>query len=691
MANRNTRPLPFMAIRGRPEGQGPSLSSQGESDREAPPKVIVGGAQRFRWLVRFQHSPEGPQVVTAPQLRLGTDADNDIVLHGYGVAPLHCTVRREGSLIRLYDHGSLLGTLADGQTVHEPTILHGTARLLLGHQEITIRALDPPPSTDSLRSGFLPTEKRQRPPRAAPRAPQGRQCRGVPGLRWQLPAFFAMVVGTAGITQALLTGDPENSRSLAPGHPPRPRVNHAASRSAADSPPSWSTLSPTPHASHNPERSRRTADSPADGTPASPLPRVFPDPERSRSAAESPSTKTALSLLPHIFPDPERSRRGADSPANGTLSPLPHASPSAESTLPRPAPPHLQAPSNRAASGPSLLAGDPLGSHRETQGSTYSRDHRVEYGETWASIADRQGIPRTHLRAANNGLRRPLREGDRLRVPGFAQEPTLSGAMRPSCGDTIDIPSGAHSVGGVTTGSLDNPIRMPKLDLYELRCPRHSYTTAATARGLIDAIACFREHRRYAGEIVIGDISRECGGSLGPHRSHQSGRDVDLWLPIAGGRYGRGCDHCGTDFCRPEPHEIDWHATWALVQALAARPEIEVVFLDFDLQAKLRRSALESGADPASLDAAIQWPRRGAPTLVQHSAGHVHHMHIRFRCPPDDPSCDPRPPTASAARTRQKPDHRPREHPLLSTKTWQPVPERPSPPPLRPDGDAPTR
>ncbi|HFE44164.1 MAG TPA: FHA domain-containing protein [Nannocystis exedens] len=597
MQNRNPRTnRPFVAMQDRPQNQGLSPTRKAKLNRLTPPKVIVDNAKRCRWLVRFQHTPEAMRLLTGPQLQLGTNADNNIVLRGRHIAPLHCTVRREGSLIRLYDHGSLLGTLANGRPVYEPTILHATTRLLLGHQEITIRALDPPPTTDSLRGGFLPPASSRRDPsdeaQGAPSSQHGQGTRKYPGRRWQLLAFFAVLVGTAGITRTLLTSArTESHHSASKQQPTRPLSNHSLSHSVADSP------------------------------------------------------------IPHALP------------VSHSLRAL-----SSRSTPAKAAPPSLQTTPVRSANAQSVLSGDPLGPSHDSQSSNaYTRGHRVERGETWASIADNQGIARAHLRAANSGLRRPLRAGDRLRVPGRPRESIPSPAVRHGCGDALEIPGGARSVGNVTLGSLDNPIRMPKLDLYQLRCPRHSYTTAATARSLIDAIACFRENHRYSGEIIIGDISRECGGSLGPHRSHQSGRDVDLWLPVAGGRYGRGCDHCGTDYCRPEPDEIDWDATWVLVQALAARPEVEVVFLDFDLQAKLRRSALNIGADPATLDAVIQWPRRGAPTLVQHSAGHVHHMHIRFRCPPGDQDCDARPPSASATRTKFDAARRPRELPLFSS------------------------
>jgi len=159
----------------------------------------------------------------------------------------------------------------------------------------------------------------------------------------------------------------------------------------------------------------------------------------------------------------------------------------------------------------------------------------------------------------------------------------------------------------------------------------------------MQALASFRNRSGYRGELVVGDLSQAGGGSYGPHRSHQSGRDVDLWLPISGGAYRRGCVRCGTDLCRPEPHEVDWRATWQLVQALAARGSAQDIFLAWQLHPQLRRAASELGAPEPELDRTIQHPVRGRATLVKHAAGHTHHLHVRFRCPANDPGCEAQP------------------------------------------------
>jgi len=204
---------------------------------------------------------------------------------------------------------------------------------------------------------------------------------------------------------------------------------------------------------------------------------------------------------------------------------------------------------------------------------------------------------------------------------------------------TLELPADARTRGRPDAGSLEHALQLPPSPDYTIRCPAHAYASSTTAHELMQALASFRNHSGYRGELVIGDLSLPAGGRYGPHRSHQSGRDVDLWLPIVGGRYRRGCVRCGTDLCRPAPHEVDWRATWQLVHALATSGRAQDIFLAWELHPQLRSAARSLGVPEPELAQAIQHPVRGRAALVKHAAGHTHHLHVRFRCPPDDPSC----------------------------------------------------
>lgn len=239
-------------------------------------------------------------------------------------------------------------------------------------------------------------------------------------------------------------------------------------------------------------------------------------------------------------------------------------------------------------------------------------------------------------------------------IPGARDEPTEyrdpnTPTTPPTQGDerteylaeppTFELPADALGRGRPDAGALVHSLALPPSPDYTIRCPAHAHASSATVTELMLALASFRNRSDYRGELVIGDLSQHTGGRYGPHRSHQSGRDVDLWLPVLGGRYRRGCVRCGTDLCRPSPREVDWPATWQLVQALASRDAAQDIFLDWSLQPALRAAALQQGTPAAQLERQIQHPVRGRAALVKHAAAHIHHMHVRFRCPAHDPGC----------------------------------------------------
>jgi murein endopeptidase len=192
---------------------------------------------------------------------------------------------------------------------------------------------------------------------------------------------------------------------------------------------------------------------------------------------------------------------------------------------------------------------------------------------------------------------------------------------------------------------LANGIWLPSVQEYKIRCQRHSYGTKFTVAQIIAATSRMREEFGYRGELVIGDLSKRSGGAYGPHRSHQNGRDVDVWLPIRGGKYKRDpqrCRYCNTDYCRPDPSEVDWDATWQLVKALAAighdkESPVKEIFLDRTLHSELADAARRDGISETDVRRYVQY--RGRNALVKDSPGHVHHMHVRFRCGEDTDSC----------------------------------------------------
>jgi hypothetical protein len=85
--------------------------------------------------------------------------------------------------------------------------------------------------------------------------------------------------------------------------------------------------------------------------------------------------------------------------------------------------------------------------------------------------------------------------------------------------------------------------------------------------------------------------------------------------------------------------EIDWAATWDLIVALRATDAVQNIFLDRSLHPLLRAAARAAGAPGPDVDATIR-SEPGAVALVSHSNNHTQHIHVRFRCGPDESGCE---------------------------------------------------
>ena len=152
---------------------------------------------------------------------------------------------------------------------------------------------------------------------------------------------------------------------------------------------------------------------------------------------------------------------------------------------------------------------------------------------------------------------------------------------------------------------------------------------------------------------AIGDMSRRGGGGSVEHRSHQSGRDVDIVYFAVGatgrpvspssmmihfdrsGRASRWSPPQGTQApAAPVPDaRFDVRRNWQLVRALLRDPDAEVqwIFMQRDLAARLIQEGLNSHDDPELVARAFQ-------VLHQPSDSEPHddHMHVRLYCDPGD-------------------------------------------------------
>lgn len=201
------------------------------------------------------------------------------------------------------------------------------------------------------------------------------------------------------------------------------------------------------------------------------------------------------------------------------------------------------------------------------------------------------------------------------------------------CQNEKDGPS--RSIGPTTDGQLVNGCRIPPQGQGYIAVSPNAYGTDNTVALL--EMASAQVFRQYQGApaVVIGAISADGGGFLKPHKSHQSGRDVDIaYLRTSKGQPKR--------FEFTDASNLDAERTWAFLEALLSTGEVGWIFMDYEIQALLYEALLDNGWTEQSLTPIFQYPAGANVSrgVIRHATGHADHFHVRFRCPEGDkPEC----------------------------------------------------
>jgi penicillin-insensitive murein endopeptidase len=216
---------------------------------------------------------------------------------------------------------------------------------------------------------------------------------------------------------------------------------------------------------------------------------------------------------------------------------------------------------------------------------------------------------------------------------------------------------GSESLGSHANGALRHPCILPTQgDGYAIGEPWRERQSNRGSDELVEALV--RASRAVAravpgGIAPIGDLSHTGGGGSAEHKSHQNGRDVDLFYyavrpngsPVIPGntmihydRSGRSVSWSPARGHRAPVESVpdvrfDARRNWRMVRALLLDPDIEVqwIFVQRDLAARLVQEGRAQGEDPALLARATALLRQPAD-----SEPHDDHMHVRVFCDPDD-------------------------------------------------------
>jgi hypothetical protein len=208
--------------------------------------------------------------------------------------------------------------------------------------------------------------------------------------------------------------------------------------------------------------------------------------------------------------------------------------------------------------------------------------------------------------------------------------------------DRVEIRELAHgqSVGAPWDGRLQHASQLAPGDGYHIRRPARSFGTETTIelveRAIGETLDAFPDEH----VLAIGDISAESGGAITEHRSHQSGRDIDVGL-----FYQEQPAGYPASFVHADEDNLDCAATFKLLESFLATANddggVQMVFLDFEVQGILYAWARDQGVSERRLERIFQYPhgRGSSEGIVRHEPNHDNHMHVRFKCPSVDTAC----------------------------------------------------
>lgn len=203
------------------------------------------------------------------------------------------------------------------------------------------------------------------------------------------------------------------------------------------------------------------------------------------------------------------------------------------------------------------------------------------------------------------------------------------------------------SFGPPNDGALLNAARLPVSgDGYRMpptwaKRGLHHGTSELVA--LVSHLGRALEPYRLGRPLAVADLSLESGGPSAWHRSHQTGRDVDLMFFVrdAAGRpvVPDVMRHFGGDGASIPASQgdavvrFDDHANWLAVRELIVNPvaDVQFIFISDDLKQRLLDHAIDQGETLEMIATAAQLLHQPVGALP-----HDDHMHVRVYCAPTD-------------------------------------------------------
>jgi murein endopeptidase len=181
---------------------------------------------------------------------------------------------------------------------------------------------------------------------------------------------------------------------------------------------------------------------------------------------------------------------------------------------------------------------------------------------------------------------------------------------------------GSASIGSPTRGFLFGGVELTDSDGI-LHVGGYPWGTELAIRSIERAVREVRRCFPDSPRLRVGDISRDRGGWLKPHASHQSGLDADIgyFYRTQAGWYEKAT-----------AKNLDVARTWALVRAFIEGGNVDTIFIDLTLQRILKAYVVTLPKEEQPTEEWFQSPAK-RDTAIRHAWGHLTHFHVRFRDP----------------------------------------------------------
>jgi penicillin-insensitive murein endopeptidase len=173
----------------------------------------------------------------------------------------------------------------------------------------------------------------------------------------------------------------------------------------------------------------------------------------------------------------------------------------------------------------------------------------------------------------------------------------------------------------------------------------HHYGVPRLVDVVQQAAAEVDRERPGGAPLMVGDLSKKLGGQISGHRTHRTGRDVDLLFYVEtpsgepvqnSGFYKFGPDGLAfipSDHGGPRYVRLDVAREWLLVKSLMLLPQANVqwMFISSPLEALLTEYARARGESPELI-----WHAETVMLQPGDSLPHDDHLHLRTACTPDE-------------------------------------------------------